>query len=375
LLIGANRLQRIPSLIVALIMGVIALIVYGAWTISHGTGAAQAIALICAGLNGFDWLALWSLPRAGRSYGPEKPPALALGILRGGALIVLGVLPAPLWIGVIYAVGLSVIAVYATWIEPFRLGVTVQTYQTPKWKSGTPPLRLLHIGDLHIERITRRERRLNQLIRELQPDVIVFSGDFVNFSYSNDPLAKAHIREIIGEWTAPLGVYCVAGTYTVESSAQARDFTVGLDNLHYLEDEWVCVDTPAGELHILGMLTTHILDTDRPKTQGLMDDSPKNADSLKFMLTHAPDVAPEADAAGYDLYVCGHTHGGQLRLPFFGAIFSGSALGLRFVMGRYDLERMTLYTTRGVGMEGMGAPRARFLCPPEIVLWEINGTG
>jgi hypothetical protein len=42
-------------------------------------------------------------------------------------------------------------------------------------------------------------------------------------------------------------------------------------------------------------------------------------------------------------------------------------------MGRYELGSMTLYTARGVGLEGLGAPRARFLCPPEIVLWEISG--
>ena len=42
-------------------------------------------------------------------------------------------------------------------------------------------------------------------------------------------------------------------------------------------------------------------------------------------------------------------------------------------MGRYDLDNVTVYTSRGVGMEGMGAPRARFLCPPEIILWEIRG--
>lgn len=95
---------------------------------------------------------------------------------------------------------------------------------------------------------------------------------------------------------------------------------------------------------------------------------------LKLLLTHAPDIAPDADALGIDLYLCGHTHGGQIRLPLIGALASASHLGKRFVMGRYEMVNATVYTSRGVGMEGLGAPRARFLCPPEIILWEIQGT-
>jgi predicted MPP superfamily phosphohydrolase len=85
-------------------------------------------------------------------------------------------------------------------------------------------------------------------------------------------------------------------------------------------------------------------------------------------------VAPEAAEIGFDWYLCGHTHGGQIRLPLIGALFSSSRLGRRFVMGRYTVGKLQLYVTRGVGMEGLGAPRARFLCPPEIVLWEIRGS-
>ncbi|MBC8098103.1 MAG: metallophosphoesterase, partial [Armatimonadetes bacterium] len=67
------------------------------------------------------------------------------------------------------------------------------------------------------------------------------------------------------------------------------------------------------------------------------------------------------------------THGGQIRLPIVGALFSGSHLGMQFVMGRVNLRHLSVYTSRGVGLEGMGAPRARFLCPPEIILWHIKG--
>jgi uncharacterized protein len=371
LLVSTDRMQRIPALLVALIMLLLAALVYVVWAGFQTVEDALSVAFAAGLLSLTDWFLLWMLPRSGQSYGPDRPPALALAVLRALILVLMGLLRLPVWLAVGFSVVLSLIAFYATWIEPFRLGVTRQRYGYSGWRRGYPPLRLLHLTDLHLERITAREGRLNALIRQLEPDVIVFSGDFVNISYTNDPQTMDEIRRVIGAWSAPLGVYCVPGTYTVEPPERVREFVAGLDNLCLLEDEWVHVETPAGPLNILGMVTTHFLERDRPKVEELSGSAP--GEGLRLLLTHAPDVAPEADRAGYDLYLCGHTHGGQLRLPVIGAILSGSHLGRRFVMGRYDLDNVTVYTSRGIGMEGMGAPRARFLCPPEVILWEIEG--
>ncbi len=122
-------------------------------------------------------------------------------------------------------------------------------------------------------------------------------------------------------------------------------------------------------LHILGMITTHDLKTDRDALARMLQTAPDGG--VKLLLVHSPDIAPEASAAGFDLYLCGHTHGGQIRMPIIGPLLTSSQLGKRFAMGRYEVGGMTLYTSRGIGMEGHGAPRARFLCPPEVILWEI----
>jgi predicted MPP superfamily phosphohydrolase len=75
-----------------------------------------------------------------------------------------------------------------------------------------------------------------------------------------------------------------------------------------------------------------------------------------------------------DLQVSGHTHGGQVRVPGFGALVTGSLYGKRFEAGRIQVGSMILYVTRGLGLEGAAAPRLRLFCRPEMVLWEINGT-
>jgi predicted MPP superfamily phosphohydrolase len=94
---------------------------------------------------------------------------------------------------------------------------------------------------------------------------------------------------------------------------------------------------------------------------------------FNLLLHHSPDLAAYASNAGIDLQLSGHTHGGQIRLPLYGAIVTGSLYNKKFESGRYQVHDMTLYVTHGIGMEGCAAPRVRFLCPPEIILWEISG--
>lgn len=370
LLVGSNRLQELPAAAIAALLLANALLVGWLWLhLSPQAGAGAAAVQL--GASALNWGLLWGLPRAGRSYGPDKPSALALTLALALFMVIAGFF-ATAASALIAAVGaaaaLTLVVFYATWIEPFRLGATRQTLRLEA--ANAPHLRLLQLGDLHLERETGRERQLQALIDQLQPDLIVFSGDFVNLSYTWDATALADIRRVIARWRAPLGVYCVPGTPVVEPLPRVLEFVQGLDNLTLLTNRWASVAAPGGALHILGLVTTHDLPTDRRALAEQLASAPP--DGVRLLLSHSPDLAPEAAAAGFDLYLCGHTHGGQIRLPVVGALFSSSHLGNRFIMGRYQVNDMTLYTTRGIGMEGLGAPRARFLCPPEIVLWEIG---
>lgn len=370
LLVNTNRLQEAPDNMVMVLIIFNAALAAAAWLVTHDLAEALLVAVGFVVTCAVDWALLRALPRAGRSYGPDKPAALALMAFKAVLVTVAGLLSAPWWLGVALLALVSLLTFYATWIEPFNIGVTRQRYISSDWQAGAP-LRLLHVSDLHIERVTPRERRLNEMIAQLKSDIIVYTGDFVNLSNTHDPESEAAIRSVISQWSAPLGVYCVAGTPLVETLERVQAFVKDLNNLKLLPNQWITINAPGGPLHILGMVTTHDLDIDRAALKKLMLIAPKSG--LKLLLSHAPDVAPEANDAGIELYLAGHTHGGQLRLPLVGALFSSSRLGKRFIMGRYELGRTTLYTSRGVGLEGLGAPRARFLCPPEIVLWEIVG--
>jgi len=92
------------------------------------------------------------------------------------------------------------------------------------------------------------------------------------------------------------------------------------------------------------------------------------------LLYHSPDLIREAAEHQIDLYLGGHTHGGQLRLPFYGAIITNSIYGRRYAAGLFEESGTTMYISRGLGFGSGGMPRARFLCRPEIVSLELSGS-
>jgi predicted MPP superfamily phosphohydrolase len=234
---------------------------------------------------------------------------------------------------------------------------------------------LLHISDLHVERFGQREERLLQIVQEIAPDIIVLTGDYVNLSYVDDLVAHADTRRVLealssGEgYTAPGGVYAVLGSATVDrNSAPLFD---GL-SISLLRDESSIVDLGQGRrLALLGLDCSHDPERDTERLKSVAAQAPTGA--LRVLLYHSPELITVAPQFDINLYLCGHTHGGQVRLPLFGAVVTSSKLGKRFEMGHYQVKDTHLYVSRGVGLEGLGAPRVRFLCPPEITLCSLRG--
>jgi uncharacterized protein len=350
-----DAVERIPNALLALLLFVLALLPLHA-------SLTQVVVLWFFFLG--DWVLLSALPSAGQSFGPAKPPVLMLALMR----VPFAFLPGPY--GWFMQVLGTLLVIYAFWIEPHALRITRQRLRSEKLVPGTA-LRLLHLSDLHLERTSPRERQLNRLIADLQPDVIVFTGDFLNLSRVHDPESWADVRSLIASWRAPLGVYVVTGSPPVDQPEVVAQLLAGMDHIRCLHDERIGLVRGHAELDLLGLDCTHKPHLDRDNLARLMDD--RLSSRFTILLYHAPDLAPSAEELGVDLMLSGHTHGGQVRLPWFGALYTSSLYGKRFEAGRYALGKGTLYVSRGIGMEGKGAPRVRFLCPPEIVLWDIEG--
>ena len=374
LLLLSDRLSRLPNFVLAIYIGVITAVVIAAWaraTDSIGFGVVAGIGFASFAL--VDWLILAELPRRRRSFGPVGFALIAFTLMRALFTISAALIEAsPWWTGTFVQISNLALTGYVLstlWGEPFRLGVTFLTVKSEKL-NGAPPLRILHISDLHIERRTMREEKLLQLIDELQPDVIVYTGDLLNFSYLDDIQARSDCRAILDRWRAPLGIYAIPGTPLIDTPEILESIYGGLDHIQVLNNETRSI---AGYpwVQLIGVTCTHDRALDAPQLNRVCAETSNEKFSL--LLYHSPDLMPEATEANIDLYLCGHTHGGQVRLPLWGALATSSIYGKRYEMGRYQKSNTTLYVSRGLGMEGKGAPRMRFLCPPEIELIELRG--
>ncbi len=374
LLLFSERLSRIPAILLALYVLALTGLVAGVWSlVTESPGVGIPVGLSYLAFVAIDWLMLVMLPRRRRSFGPVAPTLLAFTLLRA----VLNILPVflpldPLWIGTLVTLINFTLTAFLSdvlWGEPFRLTLSKLTIRSARLH-GAPPLRVLHVSDLHVERLSKREAELLEWLHELHPDVIVYTGDLLNFSYLDDARARAECASFLQKLHAPLGVYAVPGTPVIDRPDILEAIYPQAPQIRLLSNEAIELEGYP-QVQIIGLNCTHDPALDGPQLDQVRAAIPP--DKFTLLLYHTPDLMPEAAQAQIDLYLCGHTHGGQVRLPLYGALITSSLYGKRYEMGRYTEGNTTLYVSRGIGMEGKGAPRMRFLCPPEMELIELRG--
>ncbi|MCZ6514330.1 MAG: metallophosphoesterase [Acidobacteria bacterium] len=246
---------------------------------------------------------------------------------------------------------------YGRLIEPFWLEVTRVRLESPKLEGATRPIRIVHFSDLHSDPHPRLEERLPDVVAAEKPDLIVFTGDAIN-SRRGLPVARRCFTRLAavaptfvvkGNWDAVnwRGMDIFKGTGVRELNSEAVKLTVAGVDL------WVAGIPYGGAAKI-----PQILEAIPPQ-------------DFTVFLSHVPGEIYQVARHQADLYCAGHTHGGQVALPFYGALITLSRFGKRFEAGLYRVEETRLYVNRGVGMEGGCAPRVRFFARPELTVIDL----
>jgi predicted MPP superfamily phosphohydrolase len=263
--------------------------------------------------------------------------------------------------------GLVALGFHAAFVEPNRLQVERQRLALPDWPSDAPPLRVVHVSDLQTVGPCARNDRAAEAIDALEPDLIVVTGDYAAgpFGGEEPEPAVAEARRFLERLRPSIALVCVAGHS--EREPHRRQIFAGLDVL-YLNDEERIFELGAGRrLRVFGL---------RADGGDLAAYSAESEPGLATLfVSHVPDVSPDLEGLGVDLHLAGHTHGGQVALPWFGAPLTLSALPRRYARGLHRFGDHWLNVSAGIGMEGNHAPRFRILCPPEIDLIELAGSG
>jgi predicted MPP superfamily phosphohydrolase len=264
-------------------------------------------------------------------------------------------------------VGVAALVVYAFWIEPrnvvlTRLEVPVVGLQRP--------IRALVIGDIQPAGPHETPARIGAVIERgmaLRPDIVLLLGDYV----TTRGLKTAFVDPVdttaaMAALDAPMGVYSVLGNHDWWWDAPRMETLLTAAGITVLRNRAILVEDGGKALWIAGLEDLWTGNHDLPGTL-----NQAGTDAPVVLLTHNPDIFPEAPNR-VALTLAGHTHGGQVYIPFIGRPVVPSRYGERYAYGLIEEGGRTLYVTSGVGTAIIPV---RFLTPPEIVLMTLTPGG
>jgi predicted MPP superfamily phosphohydrolase len=248
------------------------------------------------------------------------------------------------------------------------------TYKNAKLPDGLNNLKFVLISDIHADRYTDEKRLGNYVskINESNPDLVFIGGDFISFT----PDYIKFAAEKVGEIKSKYGIYSCVGDH---------------DNWAYRDDTQRSLAEVTGELkkHQVFMLDnenkrlivnnvpilitfatdTYVRKIPQVELNKLVSDT--NKYGLKIFLTHQPGsyLINTAEKHKYDLFLAGHTHGGQITFLFPFVNLTPTLLETRYVRGNFNIGKMLIVVTRGLGMSLVPM---RYNSTPEITIINIT---
>lgn len=253
--------------------------------------------------------------------------------------------------------GIGIICfLYGHFVEPYWIEVKMIPIRTDKLNRTS--FRIVQISDLHCDKKERNEKTIVKLINRLEPDVIVFTGDAIN-----TPAVLPRFKDMMKSLKAPLGKFAVYGNWETRHWSNL-DYYSGT-GFKLLDVDTILLTKNDETLCVCGLSSDNWRALDKMLKE-------LSVDHFNIFLYHYPNLAEEIRNYNVDLYLCGHTHGGQVALPFYGALVTLTKFGKKYESGMYIIGGTKLYVNRGIGLEALPAPQVRFLARPEISVFDIG---
>ncbi len=255
---------------------------------------------------------------------------------------------------------------YARWIEPRRLKISRHTVP-PRTPSDHPPIKLLHLTDLHVIDTASLEHlaRALEFGLLLKPDLVCLTGDFVT---RREHIVTGYV-DILRRLSSRVPTFATLGNHDggIWSGHYGGDSNSHAVRLLLRESRIPCIhnSTTAISIHGRQLQLTGLGDLWNGEClpARAFPASTAAAEATRIVLSHNPDSKSRLLAHDWDLLLSGHTHGGQIGLPFLARRFAPVA-DKRFLHGLHRWENRWLHVGQGIGcLHGI-----RFACPPEIAL-------
>jgi uncharacterized protein len=292
---------------------------------------------------------------------------------------------------------------YALDLEPGWFEVARHTISLPQWPAALDGLTIAQLSDIHMGPNVSIPyvRHAVRTVNSLHPDLIVLTGDFVSHSASYSMACAQELALL----RARYGLYAVLGNHDIWTDAGQVAAHLGQVGILVLRDVSRSITVAGTRLWLVGIedsgysgLSGISIREMRAKWREITSEGTRYVDWLgnsleefrplwekqtvaaakllqkvppkepRLLLVHNPDFNELLPQLPIDLALCGHTHGGQVRLPFLGAPFIPSCMGQKYSGGLVQGPVSPVYVNRGLGVTN---PPVRFLCRPEITLLKL----
>lgn len=232
--------------------------------------------------------------------------------------------------------------------------------QFPSLPPSFNGLRILHLTDLHLDGNPAIIEVIHSLLEQVTYDICFITGDFRMENHGSVKAIFSPLRQLIAKINPPLGIYATLGNH---------DSYLMVDELEQmgikiLTNETIAIKKGNDEIIITGIDDVHYYFTDNAIKS--MEFSPQG---FKIALVHSPEMYDIALQNNYDLYLCGHTHGGQICLPGGKPVFKHLYNGSDLIKGLWQKGTLTGYTSQGCGTSGIPI---RFNSISEITIFELK---
>ena len=229
--------------------------------------------------------------------------------------------------------------------------------------------KIVHFSDLHYGRIiTDQELKIiSKEINLINPDIVVFTGDLIDDSIDTDNFNDEKLISFLSSIKAKYGKYAVRGNHDYVVYADKIKNLFADAGFTYLENSYDILYNESNDKIFIGGLDTSFYDKDDlDKTLAYQDENI----SYKIMLTHEPDISDEIVSKDntINLILAGHSHNGQVRLPFIGALTTPEK-AKKYYDNYYKIQNTNLYVSSGIGVSKVDF---RLFNRPSINFYRIN---
>lgn len=250
---------------------------------------------------------------------------------------------------------------YSKEVEPSSLHIQKETIESAKLTNAFHNKKIVQFSDTHLgfNYSAKDLEKLVTKINKLSPDVIVFTGDLVDNPKDMKVNEDKEIINALKPLEAPYGKYWIYGNHDHGGYGTEKVLDI-MENAGFmlLQNSHIVLEENNERIIIAGIDDMML---GRPNIQAALKDT--NYDAFTILLAHEPDFADEAAKFPVDVQLSGHSHGGQIRLPIIGDIYT-PVYAEKYVLGKYNIQdRLQLFVNAGIGTTRVPY---RLFCNPEI---------